>query len=226
MTSIAYKTKDFVVINKPVGTPSQPDPSKDADAMTQTADLLREMGERDDIYIINRLDRVVGGLMLLARNKKTAAELSEAVTQHTIIKEYFAVVEGELSDGGFVDYLYKDSALSKAFVVSKARAGVKKAELDYKVIDTISHNNRKISLVRVKLNTGRFHQIRVQFASRGHSLLGDKKYGNKDFGSRFPALFATRLAFQVKGEEVDVAILPDLDVYPWSLFEKEKYEGK
>jgi 23S rRNA pseudouridine1911/1915/1917 synthase len=226
MTSIVYKTKDFVVINKPVGMPSQPDPSKDADAMSETSKLLCDVGESNEIYIINRLDRVVGGLMLFARNKKSAADLSAVVSQHAIQKEYFAVVEGELSDGDFVDYIYKDSALSKAFVASKARTGAKRAELSYKVIDTASVNNRKISLVKVMLNTGRFHQIRVQFASRGHALLGDKKYGNKDFGSRFPALFATRLAFSFKGEEVDVAIMPDLNVYPWSLFEKEKYEVK
>lgn len=226
MTRIVYKTKDYIVVFKPAGTPSQSDKSGDSDAMTQAQDLLKAAGERDELYLIHRLDRVVGGLLVFARNKKYAALLSSLVSEHNFTKEYLAVVEGELSDGSFVDYIYKDAALSKAFIAKKERAGVKRAELDYRVLDCVEVKGRRISLVKVRLKTGRFHQIRVQFASRGASLLGDKKYGNKDFTSRFPALFASRLAFETQGNKTDLSILPDLDNYPWSLFSKEKYEEK
>ncbi len=224
MTRIVYKTPNFLVIYKPACTPSQSDKSGDADAMTQASDILRSSEEREELFLIHRLDRVVGGLMLLARNKKYAAILSSIVAQHELKKEYLAVVEGELDDGELVDFLYKDPTLNKSFITTKSRSGAKKAELRYRVIDRATVNGRQVSLLRIQLKTGRFHQIRAQFSSRGHSLLGDKKYGNKDSLARFPALFAARLCFEIQGEKTDVSLIPDTNSYPWSLFSKEKYE--
>ncbi len=225
MTEIVYKSKDYLFIKKNAGVPSQPDKSGDADAMTLTAGILREKGEDDTLFLIHRLDRGVGGLMIFARNKKYAGLLSSLVADHSFTKEYYAVVDGKPEGGQFVDFIYKDSTLNKAFVTDRKRNGVKEAVLDYTLLDSVTLNGeRTLSLVKVKPKTGRFHQIRVQFASRKMPLVGDKKYGSKDASSRQPALFASRLAFDSKGIKADVACLPNLDVYPWSLFEKQKYE--
>ncbi len=223
MIEIIYKTPDFVVINKTVGMPSQSDPTGDPDAMTLTAQTLREAGERDSLFLIHRLDRVVGGLLVFARNKESAAILSKTVSEQRMTKEYFAVAPGECGEGEMRDYLYKDATLSKAFVTERKRAGVKEAVLDYKTLDIVKSGESCVSLVRVRLHTGRFHQIRAQFAARKMPLLGDKKYGSRDFSARTPSLFATRLAFEFKGKKIEVSCMPNLNNYPWSLFDEGKY---
>ena len=223
MIEIISKTKDYVIIYKPQGIPSQSDPSGDKDAMSICSQMLRQMGESDALYLIHRLDRVVGGLIVFARNKKSAATLSSLVAEHNITKEYFAVVEGRAEGGVMRDYISKDATLGKAFVTDRKRSGVKEAELEYTTLDTVSIDNREISLVKVRLKTGRFHQIRAQFSSRKMPLIGDKKYGSRDFKAKLPSLFATRLAFDFNGKTVSESKLPDLSEYPWSLFEEEKY---
>ena len=223
MIEIISKTKDYVIIYKPQGIPSQSDPSGDKDAMSICSQMLRQMGESDALYLIHRLDRVVGGLIVFARNKKSAATLSSLVAEHNITKEYFAVVEGRAEGGVMRDYIYKDATLGKAFVTDRKRSGVKEAELEYTTLDTVSIDNREISLVKVRLKTGRFHQIRAQFSSRKMPLIGDKKYGSRDFKAKLPSLFATRLAFDFNGKVVSESKLPDPSEYPWSLFEEEKY---
>lgn len=223
MIEIINKTKDYVVIYKPANLPSQSDPSGDRDAMSLCSDMLREMGESDSLYLIHRLDRVVGGLIVFARNKKSAAILSSLVAEHRITKEYFAVVEGRADGGIMRDYLYKDAALGKAFVTDRKRSGVKSAELEYSTLDTVNIDGREISLVKIRLLTGRFHQIRAQFSSRKMPLIGDKKYGSRDFKAKMPSLFATGLSFEFGGEERSFEKIPDITRYPWSLFKEEKY---
>ena len=122
------------------------------------------------------------------------------------------------------DFIYKDAALGKAFVTDKKRAGVKEALLEYSTLDYATADDKDCSLVRVRLHTGRFHQIRVQFASRSMPLLGDKKYGSRDFIAKTPSLFATRLSFEFKGRVIDVSCLPDTESYPWSLFDERNYK--
>ena len=224
MIEIIKKTSDYVIVYKPAGIPSQPDLGGDKDAMTHCSEQLRSMGEVGNLFLIHRLDRVVGGLLVFARNKESAATLSQLVADHNITKEYFAVAEGTLNGGLMKDYLYKDATLSKAFVTDKKRAGAKLAELSYETIESVCNNGKQLSLVKVKLKTGRFHQIRAQFASRKNALIGDKKYGSSDFKVKTPSLFAYKLSFCYKGEEINVTCLPDLEKYPWSLFEKEKYQ--
>ena len=104
------------------------------------------------------------------------------------------------------------------------RRGAKEASLEYVPLAEYAGEVGIRTLVRVKLHTGRFHQIRVQFASRGMSLVGDGKYGSRDNRAKMPALFATRLAFKTKNEKVDVEKLPDISAYPWSLFVGEDYK--
>ena len=220
MTRIVYKTRDFVIVNKPCGIPSQADTSGDDDAMKQCAAQLSAMGEKNELHVINRLDRVVGGLMLFARSRESAAELSELISDK-VTKEYRAVVEGCPGEGEMRDHICKDSLLGKARVMKEPRAGAKEAVLEYKTLATAEKSGRSLSLVSVNLKTGRFHQIRAQFSSRMMPLVGDKKYGSRDFGAQHPALFASRLAFRYKNEEIDVRISPDGDAYPWSLFDKK-----
>lgn len=223
MIEIVRLSKDYVIIYKPSGTLSQSDPSGDKDAMTECSEILRARGEGDTLYLVHRLDRVVGGLLVFARNKKSAAALSALVAGDGLNKEYYAVVSGDAPGGVMKDYLYKDATLGKAFVTDGKRRGVKEAELEYITLDRVIYNSTPLSLVKIRLKTGRFHQIRAQFASRKMPLIGDKKYGSRDFKAKMPSLFATSLGFEIDGEKIVASKLPDLDEYPWSLFEEEKY---
>lgn len=223
MTRIVYKTPDFIIGYKPAGIPSQSDRSGDDDLLSELSRELSSLKEPDELYLIHRLDRVVGGLLAFARNKKSAALLSEAVQDGELNKEYFAIVDGAPEGSEMTDYLIKDSILGKASVVSPNCKGAKQASLEYRTLDSVDYNGKKISLVKIKLHTGRFHQIRAQFSSRNMPLFADKKYGSKHRGNS-PALFAYRISFDCAGLSCDVSLLPELSELPWSLFDKEKYE--
>lgn len=157
------------------------------------------------VYPIHRLDRGVGGMMVFARTQKAAAALSSAVQEKRLEKRYLAIVRGcpQPEDGIYTDLLFKDSARGKTFVVSRMRKGVKEASLSYQVLGSYEEQ----SLVLVKLHTGRTHQIRVQFSSRGMPLEGDRKYG----GSPGPiALWSFCLTFPGSNDlpPFSVAALP------------------
>jgi 23S rRNA pseudouridine1911/1915/1917 synthase len=223
MLEIICKSKNLAVIYKPPGIPTQSDTSGDDDAMSMTGRELVRLGEPSDLWLVHRLDRVVGGLVVFARNKKTAASLSQLVGGNGMEKEYLAVVEGR-AEGGFLrDYIYKDSGKGKAFVVDNERKGAKLAELEYSPLAEAETERGIYTLVKIKLHTGRFHQIRVQFASRRMSLVGDGKYGSRDNKAKMPSLFSYRLAFKTENEAQDVKRLPDVNEYPWSLFDEENY---
>ncbi|MBQ7333250.1 MAG: RNA pseudouridine synthase [Clostridia bacterium] len=217
---IVFKNQDFLVVNKPPLVPSQKDLSGDADAMTLAAEILKAKGENDKLWLVHRLDRVVGGLLVFARCPKAAAYFSAEVQNGGLFKGYLAVAEGEAPGGVLSDFIYKDSASGKAYAVKTERKGAKAAELVYK---PLSFNNGK-TLVDIELKTGRFHQIRVQFSSRQMSLVGDKKYGSRDSLSKRPALFAYKLGFFYNGKKYLFKALPDLTLYPWNLYEKDIYE--
>ena len=211
---IVYKNKNVAVIEKPAGMPSQKDPSGDLDAMSATSLALKNMGEKSDLWLVHRLDRTVGGLLAFARNKKSAAELSSLVASGKMEKNYLAVCHGIPGDGTYTDYLYKDSASGKAYIAKSERRGVKLAVLDSETIAS----SADMSLVRVNLKTGRFHQIRAQFSARGNSLVGDKKYGSRDAIVSKPALYCQSLGFELFGKKISVLHYPKNDEYPWSLF--------
>ena len=157
-----------------------------------------------EIYPVHRLDRQVGGVMVYAKTQRAAAELSRAIQQGTMIKEYLAVVRGgpEEDAGEMQDLLLHDARKNKSYVVSRMRAGVKKARLSYRVL--VRKEDR--TLVQVRLFTGRTHQIRVQFASRQLPLLGDGRYGG---GSGELALWSVRLTFRYRGKELCFTELPE-----------------
>ena len=221
--NIVYKSDDLVAIIKPVGLPSESDSSGQADALSLTSKQLLSMNENSKLWLLHRLDTVVGGLLLFARNKRTAAELSSIISTDGFEKTYAAVCFGEAFFGKYSDYLLKDSIRGMATLSESGIKGAKLAELycDRKAL--IEHNGRNMSLVSVKLKTGRFHQIRAQMSIRKTPIVGDKKYGGYDTERRTPALFATKLSFSYKGEKIEISALPDMNEYPWSLFEKDLF---
>lgn len=219
---IVYKDKNVIIIIKPVGMPSQADPTGDVDAMSATSELLSEAGEESALWLVHRLDRNVGGLLAFARNKKSAAALSEIVANGTLTKKYIAVCHGKAEEGRYCDFLYKDPATSKAYVVKNERRGAKEARLVLSNLAYESINDK--SLVSVTLETGRFHQIRAQLSSRGNSLVGDKKYGSRDAKRRTPCLFSHELSFNLNGKNISAFALPDIEEYPWNLFSEQTYK--
>ena len=177
--------RDFVVCVKPVGMDSEHEVPEA---------LKNELG--GEFFPIHRLDQNVGGVMVYARTKFAAAALSKAVQEGTLVKEYRALVHGTPPESGVLqDFLFKDSRKNKVFVVKKERKGVKKASLEY---TRLTPENGDPSLVHIRLHTGRSHQIRVQFASRGFPLVGDHKYGSRDEATA-PMLFSCCLTFPWKG---------------------------
>ena len=223
MVEILYKSKNALVIYKPAGIPSQSDPSGDADAMTLTQNMLRDMGEPGALWLIHRLDRVVSGLLVFARNKKYAAILSEYVKDRLLTKEYYAVVDGTADGGTLEGYIYKDARAGKAFIVDRERAGVKHARLSYVPLATATTPRGVKTLIYVTLDTGRFHQIRAQLSNEHLPICGDGKYGSRDNGARNIALMAAHLAVDLPAEKLDVKRLPDVSIYPWSLFDEDSY---
>ncbi|MBQ5671978.1 MAG: RluA family pseudouridine synthase [Oscillospiraceae bacterium] len=211
---ILYKDRHVAVCVKPVGVISE-------DAGMPA--LLREQlgGEA---FCVHRLDTVVGGVMVYALNKKAAAKLSAYIAGDMLTKEYLAVVEGipNPDEGYMDDLLLKDSAKGKSYVVQRMRKGVKDARLQFKVLQSVATVNGTYSLVWVRLVTGRFHQIRVQFASRKHPLVGDGKYGSK-CNRCTPALWAWRLTFPhpQTGEWRRYDQKPP-EQFPWNLFDENK----
>jgi len=142
--------------------------------------------------------------MVYARTKEAAARLSRLVQEGQLVKEYRALVHGVPPENGVLtDLLFKDSRKNKVFVVKKERKGVKKASLEYTRLTASDP-----SLVHIRLHTGRSHQIRVQFASRGFPLVGDHKYGSRD-DAKAPALFSCRISFPWKGKERVFEALPE-----------------
>ena len=157
-----------------------------------------------EVFPIHRLDKGVGGLMVYARRKPAAAFLSKAVTDGTLEKEYLALVHGcPPMDGTWQDLLWKDSRKNKVFVVKRPRAGVREAKLSYRVLIPGEE-----SLVRVHLYTGRSHQIRVQFSSRGFPLVGDHKYGSRA-KETLPRLYSAALEFPWKGQTTRFESIPE-----------------
>jgi len=177
---------------------------------TLLASAMKEAGEHTDIYTVHRLDRETVGVMVFARTSKAAAALSAVLNTDAFTKEYYALCHGrpEEDSATLTDLLYYDRKRGKSFVVDRQRAGVKEAVLDYTCLQT----SDDLSLLRIRLHTGRTHQIRVQLASRRHPLAGDRRYGAPKSEYSTVALVAYRLTFPhpATGESMTfTAELPD-----------------
>ena len=206
---LVYRDNDIVVCVKPARVLSTDEPGG-------VPELVREaLGDpKADVRTVHRLDRVVSGLMVLARNAAAASELSRQIREDRFEKDYLAVVHGcpEGDMGKFYDLLGRDKARRMTFVAREMAKGIQPASLGYRVLN----KKNGMSRVRIKLETGRTHQIRVQFASRGMPLVGERKYGTLEDPCEI-ALWSYRLAFAhpVSGESMEFTMEPP-QIYPWT----------
>ncbi len=201
---ILFSNRVFAAVVKPVGLLSE---SGEGGMVSL---LEKQLSKK--VYPVHRLDRAVGGVMIYALSKEGAAALSQIMENGGFSKEYLAVVHGECPEEGTMeDLLFKDSRLNKSFVVKRERRGVRKASLEYKREAFVGEK----SLVRIKLHTGRSHQIRVQFSSRKMPLYGDGKYGGSDNCNI--ALWSNRISFCMKNEAYVFEKEPPA-VFPFSEF--------
>ena len=232
MIDILYEDEYLLVCLKPVGVLSQPDVTGSGENMLALLEeqLTARDGKIPYIGLVHRLDRGVGGVMVFAKRQDVAGALYAAVANRTLVKQYMAVVHGKPDEvsGMWKDFLYKDAAKNKTFVVDRLRKGVKEASLEYEVMATECGTPAgECSLLRIRLHTGRTHQIRVQCSSRGMPLVGDGKYGARDHGLSI-GLWSYRLTFahpRKKGKEVDVCALPTGEVFSWFSAVEEQGEG-
>ena len=206
--NILYEDNHIIVVVKPINILSQSDITEDMDMLTMIKDYIKEKYHKPgNIYLglVHRLDRVVGGVMVFAKTSKAASRLSESIRKNEMHKTYLAICHGKIKDNDtFTDYLEKKDNFNT--IVSDEKHG-KLSKLSYELLN---YNKEKdLSLVKVNLETGRHHQIRVQFSSRNHPLIGDNRYGidkEKEIG-----LFAYKLSFihPVKKEEMTFTYLPN-----------------
>ncbi len=214
MIRILYQDGAIAVAVKPANMLSQPDRTG---APSITSLLSQQLGR--EVFPIHRLDRAVGGVMIFALNRSAAGKLSALIGTDAFEKEYLAVVHGVPVEksGKLTDYLAHDAAKNMTYVVSEKDRNAKIAELSY----TLLQSDEEFSLIRVRLHTGRTHQIRVQFSSRNMALAGDGKYGARDRMGL--ALWSYRLTFKdpfTKKRRTFTA-LPDGETTPWNLFSAE-----
>lgn len=176
MLQILYQDAHMVAVVKPAGVLSE-----DSGEGSMPA-LLRQQLGKTYIGCVHRLDRAVGGVMVYALDQPTCGKLSAMVASHQMVKEYMAVVHGcpEPAEGEMRDLLFKDSARNKSFVVKRMRKGVREAVLHYQLLKIYEQDGKPFSLVQIRLETGRSHQIRVQFSSRKMPLVGDRRYGSRE----------------------------------------------
>lgn len=224
--TVLYEDNQIVVVIKPQNVPTQADSSGDEDMLSKVKAYVKEKYNKEGdafIGLVHRLDRPTGGIMVFARNSKSAKRLSEQFATHDVEKTYFAITNGvlKIKNQKLVNYLKKDEKENLVKVVPMSENGAKKAELVYNFLE----DNGKESLVEVKILTGRSHQIRVQLANIGHSLVGDVKYGKQKGTTSKLGLWAGKLAFNhpTTKERLVFMAMPDETVVPWKKFNLEKY---
>lgn len=215
MIKIIYEDNHLLVVEKPINIPVQADDSKDLDFLTMLKNYIKIRDKKPgNVYLglVHRLDRPVGGVMVFAKTSKCASRLSEQIRNKNFKKTYFAIVENRVEDEGkFIDKLLKDTKKNIVKVDEKGKL----SSLTYKLIDY--KNN--LSLVKIDLETGRSHQIRVQFSTRGYPLYGDQKYNiNAKVGEQI-ALFSNSITFNHPITKENLTFSLDLpNRKPWNMF--------
>ncbi|MFD1067961.1 RluA family pseudouridine synthase [Oceanobacillus locisalsi] len=218
---ILYEDNHLLFVEKPVNMPVQEDQSKDQDLLNYLKEDIKVRYQKPgNVYLalVHRLDRPVGGVMVFSKTSKAASRLSDAIRRQAVEKKYLAVVRGvpDKKQALLEDYLVKDKQENKVYTTHSNTKNAKKAKLEYEVIGSNNH----LSLLSIKLHTGRPHQIRVQFASRNLPLYGDQKYGEKvnQPGEQI-ALWSEMLAVEhpIKKEEIKIKSQPP-NIFPWNLW--------
>jgi len=212
MLNVIYEDNHIIVVEKPCNVPVQEDKTNDKDLLTMVKEYIKEKYNKPgNVYVglVHRLDRPVGGIMVFAKTSKSASRLSESIRNNEFHKTYLAVVNNNnlKQEETYEDYMIKNEALNKSSVCSKDKHGAKLAKLSYELVKNNLTDN--YALVKINLETGRHHQIRVQFASRGNYLYGDQKYGKGPTNTQI-ALWAYKVSFKhpVKDENVYFECMP------------------
>ena len=215
--NVLFEDNHLLVVEKPVNMPVCEDESGDLDFLNVLKNYIKQKYSKPgNVYLglVHRLDRPVGGIMVFAKTSKAASRLSKQVMEHQLEKTYLAVVEGKIpKTGDFFDYLIKDTKKNQSYVTDKKHG--KESRLSYLRLGF----QKNLSLVEISLKTGRSHQIRVQFSSRGFPLVGDAKYNHHHDGKTLVALFAKRLVFYHPVTKEKLCF--ELDIpkrYPFNLF--------
>jgi 23S rRNA pseudouridine1911/1915/1917 synthase len=228
--NILYEDKELLIVEKPVGMESQSARSFEPDMVSEVKRHIHTLSPKSGepyVGVIHRLDKPVGGVMVYAKTKEAAESLSKQVLAHKMEKIYYAVVCGKPVEnfGTYVDYLWKDGKNNCSKIVDKGINGAKLAELSFKVVDNTEYEGEKLSLLEIRLKTGRHHQIRVQMAGHDTPLWGDQKYNPKfqQKGTRTNvALYGSSLTLShpVTGKKISFSVKPKGEMFErFSIFD-------
>ena len=220
MLEILYEDNHIIVVNKPQNIPTQSDTSGDKDMLTMIKEyIIEKYNKPGDAYVglVHRLDRPTGGILVFAKTSKAAARLSEQIKTGTMEKTYLCVVEGVPNEprAELCNYLKKNAKENRVRVVPALIDGAKEARLTYELINA----NDKFSLLKINLDTGRSHQIRVQLSNIRLPIYGDAKYGAHPKANI--ALYASMLRFEhpTTKQLLTFKVCPPVDKLPWKTFE-------